>query len=349
MPSGLRIQTPDLLKGVAVVLMIQVHVMELFARQEIMDGSWGKISLFLGGVPAAPVFMIIMGYFAALGNKPPGSLVRRGLRLFAAGLLLNIGLNAHLIWKVLFDGWGAVVNVWTYIFGVDILHLAGLSLMITGVFYHLFHSRVLPWLLLLSLVLVIPFVTTPYHGEIIWLRYPLAFIYSSEAWSYFPLIPWLAYPAAGYLFRLIESVYLTKGISPLRRNLLLLVLPVFIVIGFTYAVKTSHSLEAYYHHDILFFLWALVFMTWWWALASFAQQHMGSTRILKFIKWLGIHVTRVYIVQWLLIGNIATGIYKSLPEYLLVISFVLMLIFTSLFTLLWNRATIRYPIKFLTL
>ena len=46
-----RNQTADLLKGLAVIFMIQVHIMELFAKQEIYDGIAGKISLFFGGPP----------------------------------------------------------------------------------------------------------------------------------------------------------------------------------------------------------------------------------------------------------------------------------------------------------
>jgi len=41
--------------------MVQVHIMELFARQDIFEDTVGKISLFFGGPPAAPVFMAVMG------------------------------------------------------------------------------------------------------------------------------------------------------------------------------------------------------------------------------------------------------------------------------------------------
>ena len=64
--SVTRSFTADLLKGMAVLAMIQVHLMELFARQEVYDSLTGKISLFLGGIPAAPVFMAVMGYFLFL-------------------------------------------------------------------------------------------------------------------------------------------------------------------------------------------------------------------------------------------------------------------------------------------
>ena len=48
---------PDLMKGIAVVFMVQVHVMELFARQEVIDKfnicsatlwRWDKLGLLEG-------------------------------------------------------------------------------------------------------------------------------------------------------------------------------------------------------------------------------------------------------------------------------------------------------------
>jgi len=60
--------TADIAKGIAVVLMIQVHLTELFAIPEWYEGVAGKLSLFLGGPPAAPVFMFLMGFFCLSGK-----------------------------------------------------------------------------------------------------------------------------------------------------------------------------------------------------------------------------------------------------------------------------------------
>ncbi|MEI7897648.1 MAG: heparan-alpha-glucosaminide N-acetyltransferase domain-containing protein [bacterium] len=55
--------TADLLKGIAVLFMIQVHIMEQFASPDTCNSLIGKISMFLGGPPCAPVFLAVMGYF----------------------------------------------------------------------------------------------------------------------------------------------------------------------------------------------------------------------------------------------------------------------------------------------
>jgi uncharacterized membrane protein len=61
--------TADLLKGFAVLFMIQVHIMEQFATPDTCNSIIGKISMFLGGPFCAPVFMAVMGYFLAFSSK----------------------------------------------------------------------------------------------------------------------------------------------------------------------------------------------------------------------------------------------------------------------------------------
>ena len=64
-----RTQTADLLKGIAVILMIQVHIIELFANHTIFNSDYGKLLLFLGGPLVAPIFSILFGYFIASSKK----------------------------------------------------------------------------------------------------------------------------------------------------------------------------------------------------------------------------------------------------------------------------------------
>lgn len=122
-----RDKFPDMLRGIAVVLMIQVHITEVFANDQFREGFWGQLSLFFGGLPAAPVFMFLMGWFA-IARSSNIKLFFRGVLVFLAGFLLNIGLNLALIISVLVGHQKA--DLWPYLFGVDIFSLAGLSLII---------------------------------------------------------------------------------------------------------------------------------------------------------------------------------------------------------------------------
>ena len=113
--------TADLLKGFAVLFMIQVHIMEQFATPDIFNSSIGKISMFLGGPPCAPVFMAVMGYFLAKSSRPFIYFLKRALALPAQISLADYTPTrsrkqcpapssaevAHILWPLTGSFWGA--------------------------------------------------------------------------------------------------------------------------------------------------------------------------------------------------------------------------------------------------
>ena len=100
-----RYPLPDLLKGFAVFLIVPVHILELFIDHPGRESLFGKILLFLGGPVAVPIFMMVMGYFIAKSQKPIATNLFRGVKIFAVGLLLNIGLNLTLLLKITYADW----------------------------------------------------------------------------------------------------------------------------------------------------------------------------------------------------------------------------------------------------
>lgn len=329
-----RIQTPDLIKGFAVLFMIQVHILELFAKQSIYDGLVGSISLFLGGIPAAPMFMAIMGYFIAKNQKSTGRLILRGLKLIVAGLILNIGLNAHLIYRVLNDGWQ--INIWQYIFGVDILLLAGLSFIIIAILIRLFKNNFIGYFGLAILIVLLNSILPNYVAENTLINYLLAFFHSSAEWSYFPLIPWLAYPLTGMGFYLLLEKY--PIIKQFKWSILFAILLVIaaVIYTFSFAFQITSNLPEYYHHGILFYLWSLAFMAIL-TLGFFGlEKTAGNMKPVLFVKWLGVNVTTVYIFQWLIIGNIATAVFKTMNLTDSILWFFGITIISSMLTYFWN-------------
>ncbi|NCB08077.1 MAG: hypothetical protein EOM73_07945 [Bacteroidia bacterium] len=123
-----RLPLPDLLKGFAVFLIIPVHILETFIDYPGRESMLGKALLFLGGPVAVPVFMLVMGYFMAKNQKIFATNFYRGVKIFIVGFLLNIGLNFHLLLKIVFADWQ--LNPWEYILGVDIFFFAGIAIML---------------------------------------------------------------------------------------------------------------------------------------------------------------------------------------------------------------------------
>jgi len=315
------------MKGIAVILMIQVHIMELIMQPDVYFSSFGRVSLFLGGVPAAPIFMTVMGYFVALSDKSNKQHFLRGLKLIGLGFLLNIGLNAHLMIRVI---QGEIdVDPHAYIFGVDILFLAGLSLMFIAILKH-FSGRNL-WIFL-AFTFIIPliadFVPFTYSGDGI-IKYVMAFVLSHETWSYFAFFPWAGWVLAGYTFALLEQKYIDHKSYRKYSTYLVYLSGIPVIVLLPWAMNISANLHEYYNHGILFFVWGLFFCLLWVQAFRLLLEKAGKSKALTYFQWLGENVTLVYIVQWLMIGNIATGIYQSQQAYMFWVFLVMITIITT--------------------
>jgi len=109
-----------------------------------------------------------------------------------------------------------------------------------------------------------------------------------------------------------------------------------LILTISYGISISSNLHAYYHHDFLYYLFIINFMIFWSLLfniiTSFYKNYLTD-----YIEWMGRNVTAYYVIQWLLIGNIATGIYKTQNSVQLIIWFAAIIAITSLLTFLWNK------------
>lgn len=331
--SHKRLILPDLLKGIAILFMIQVHLMELLAKQQIFDSVWGEISLFLGGAPAAPLFMIIMGYFVAWKNQDRLDLIGRGIKLFILGILLNIGLNLHLIYKVLFEQWS--YNLYEYIFGVDILHFAGLSLIFIGLILKWIKSN--QWYIFSFILLVFILQSIIPENNNNTFIYINSFIIGGTSWSYFPLIPWLAYPLTGIMFYQLESQLPTVSNIKPKTTALLLAFILFMILTWNFSTNISYNLPIYYHHGFDYFIWTLMFLGMSILLISIKNKTHYKAKWAKYLIFTGRNITNIYVFQWLIIGNLATSYYKQFDGLQIIISFVIITILSSVMTYFYQK------------
>jgi hypothetical protein len=241
---------------------------------------------------------------------------------------LNIGLNFHLLIKI-YDG-TFNLNPMEYIFGADILFLAGFSIIFIAFAEKLFLKQPLVLFILALLITVF----TPYLPDLpqTW-KFCQAFFYGNYSWSYFPVFPWLAYPLLGYAVRKYEMDY-PEAWKRLNQKLvpLLTLTGALLAILFIPAFRIITELSAYYHHQVFLFTWLAGFLILYTWLVFKLNGVSEENTVLKYIKWLGKNVTIVYVVQWLIIGNIATAIYKTQDNWSLVLWFIAILSVTSLLT-----------------
>ena len=78
-----------------------------------------------------------------------------------------------------------------------------------------------------------------------------------------------------------------------------------------YGIEIAADLKNYYHHDWLYSLWVVQFLILMVYLTEKIEMLLGKSNLLVYIKWLGKNVTAVYVFQWIIIGNIATALYKT--------------------------------------
>lgn len=304
-----RLPLPDLLKGFAVFLIVPVHILETFIDFLGRESWFGKTLLFLGGPFGVPVFMLVMGYFVAKSQKPFAINFFRGIKIFMAGFLLNIGLNFHLLWKIQFAGWQ--INPLEYIFGVDIFYFAGLAIIILSML-KLFKNQG-AWIALGMAFLVAVFTSSVNETLIVPERnYIYPFIGGSWSWSYFPLFPWQVYPMAGFAFYHFEqNIFSFMKANKTLTAILLVVLVILVVVFGKQGIETTINLPAYYHHTFWFSMWVFVVVIIWSLMLRVIVQQFPQKWLLKGLMWLGKNIMVFYIVQWLIIGNIATAIYQT--------------------------------------
>lgn len=324
---------PDLLKGLAVIFMIQVHITENYSTLEFYDSLIGKISLYLGGAPAAPLFMLVMGYFFAASKKDLRKNFQRGFLIFCGGIALNIFRNAYQFMNLNSETYYSTLL--PRILAVDIFPLAGLSLMLLSILKKYFEEDwYLYFLLALFVALLSELLITPEIQPGIE-QYLLAFIFGSYSTSFFPLIPWFAYPLIGvslYLGRDVLSIFISKYLK--FKFLFVTVWILFVALSFSYALNISSTLGLYYHHGIFFFIWVCFFLAGLIGSVSLIPNY--DNFLINFVRWLGEKVTAIYVVQWLIIGNFLSFNYKSENIYELLILFFSVLILSTLLVLIWG-------------
>jgi len=273
--------------------------------------------------------MIIMGYFISKSRLSLYHGIFRGIKIFILGLLLNIGLNFHLLLKIISGK--LILNPLEYIMGIDIFFLAGLSIIILSLINTIVKRK--DWIILILILFIS--LGTPYINQLfsdIEPNYFLPFIGGQFSWSYFPIFPWLAYPLIGFLFyKWEEKVVDFKQKN--KRAFWLAILGIFIllVVFSDFGFNSTINLNYYYHHHFFYILWAIGLVIIWALFLQLSMKYL-NVKVLNFIIWMGINVTAIYVFQWLIIGNITTAIYHTQKIGAFGIWFALIIVFSITLT-----------------
>ena len=199
-----RIDFIDLVRGWAVVVMIETHVFNATLAADLVSGSAFQYIKFINGL-VAPSFLFASGLAYAVATrrkaqeylsfgKPLYKQLSRILSIALIGYLLHIPIFSA---RRLFTE--ATDEQWQSFFQVDVLQCIAISLLFLQILLLVLRteSRQYSAALLLSILVLI---VTPVVWEInFWERIPWIFAgyMNGIKYSLFPLFPWLSFLFAG--------------------------------------------------------------------------------------------------------------------------------------------------------
>ncbi len=304
-----RVRGFDLARGLAVVFMIGVHVLFHWGAPETWTSPLGQVISFLGGPPAAPVFMFLMGASIAFSSRASfGSLVVRGLWLVWLGYLLNVLRGVLPAYLGLTTGVVTAEQIAPFTLPwlmttVDVHHMAGLSL----VFIALLGLVARPgwaWLALAAaVVLTGPFVRGLEFGTPL-LDGPLTPVLGGAPNVYYAVVPWIAFPLAGGVY---GSFVARSGGDDGRVRIFHRGAAVGLALCAAgvalFAVSPpSFDIATYWRMPPSFFVGILgLVLVWLWA-CDLVVRHVRANRLFAFLYGWSANVIAIYFTHWLVVG-----------------------------------------------
>ena len=311
-----RVPEIELMKAVAIIAMVLVHVFEMSEELVLVSRSRQTAAFlieFFGCIPSAAVFMFAMGWGAAYSKRAGAAVcVRRAGILALLGLVVNL-FEEYLPAVLVPETYGPLSEMLPAILSTDIYFFAALTCLYLALMKKLVNRKT-PALLLSVLIVAASFAVNILAGfesfttGSEWLDTLLGLLIRVNEYSYFPFISWCVYPVLGYWlapcfrkagWRKAMVFAVVSGIAALLLSEWLIRLN-----GMEDAtiVNVVEIREEYYYSLHPFYA-----MTGYGIVAlEFALAHLAVLacrgRLPRFLLSMSRNVMPIYIVQWLLIG-----------------------------------------------
>jgi len=312
-----RDRSIDLARGVALVLMVMVHVIYIWDLPTV--SADGSLIYAMVSPIGAPTFLFLMGINFALSSKTHAwPSIYRGCQLIALGYFLNF-LRGTI--PVFLGDWTGLITInhvtwltpWHYLIEVDILQCVGLSLIVLAII-----RKYCPWpkvwallaaLSILGILIPSEAAATNSFGS-----YFASLFRGARNYIYFPLLPWITFPLAGMAYGAMKKKAAEKGRFEFRGALAGLAL----IIAGSVMVLTGTG-EGFGNLKAGFFLdgkltpgMAVTFIgiqLLWLPLCGFISRTIDITPFAHRIYFWSENVTTFYFIQWIVIGwlSILTG------------------------------------------
>lgn len=346
-PVNERLLTFDFARGILIILMVLVHVLDFYGDTSTHESLVGSTIRLLASWQVAAWFVFIMGMFITYsGQQSLLTGLKRALGLFALGYALNIARGSIPMWLSLKMGLVTQEQLGSYtptteLFVVDILQFAGLALACCLLIKHLFPAPKY-WI---GCALLVTFLS-PYFWDITtgW-SYPdealKLFFGNKHQGAMFPLLPWLAYPLAGMVFGCwlkysnnIQQFFKTSlwiGAALAATGTLLTMTNTDYHMASN--MRAGPGMIISLTGGALVFLW----------LCQRVTQGQSANRFVSLLCFWGRNVTTYYVIQWLLIGwGLMLVGSQQLPQIAAVSAMLVVMVLSHFGVLLWLKVrTVR--------
>lgn len=290
-----RIYYLDFARGLAIFFMIMQHTMIVHEKSGGEgDTILGNIFILLGTAPAAPVFMLIMGAFIIKSDKGMKEGIIRGIRLFMLGYVLNV---LRFTIPLLISGTATFLGneSLSLLFEVDILQLAGLSLIAASFLKNFASNRYLFPILILLILLISPALWGKFSSV------PLfAPFWGAENFVSFPFFPWVIYPLLGMY---LSKYLVDKSLMEIVKTKILLLGSAILLIGII--LFDNFPVGDYYRSGLGVHLTIIGFVFIWLLVCYQLVEKSGLKRenlILQTLVFWSKNVSTIYIIQWIIFG-----------------------------------------------
>lgn len=214
MKSKEKIFYLDLLRGWAMVIMVEVHVFNAFLKPEIKKEGWFTVLNFINGM-VAPSFIFIAGFAFILSFRTNidelrtfGDLFRK--KLGRIGLIFLVGYLMHIPFFSLRNNFLYTdFSLLKSFYNVDVLQCIGAGILVLFISRLIIKSdKIFNAFIILSMmgfVMAAPFIWSVDFSRFLYL--PVACYFNEINGSFFPVFPWLGFLFAGA----VTATYLLKS------------------------------------------------------------------------------------------------------------------------------------------
>lgn len=301
----------DIAKGLAIFFMIAVHVQSELGDPYISTTIIGGIVDFFGTIPAAPVFMFLLGTGIVFSKKSePKILMKRGLKLIGLGYLLNIVRTMIVFLPPLLFG-----DISSYtselivsLVNIDILQFAGFALMFFGLVKKL-NLKLNHMVILVIIISLLNYILLNLQTENYILAAITGLFWGSNELAAFPFTTWIFYPVAGFYFgeilmRQEKKAVFYKKIFLVFTTLLCLL----IVIAYKFSISSGLMTEVSYYHHTLFSNVLFTSFVFVWISGLFYIKKFIPALVQDVLKRWSLNVNSIYIIHWIIISIIGSTI-----------------------------------------